>query len=215
MPPVRNYKRIWENDHGENTSGIGAVTTGKNLPFLNEKDLIELQEINKSVFLKIKKYFDKRYIGVLFGEFIVNNGEVKVIEYNTRFGNPSTINILNLLNINFIEVCKSMVVGTLDRLSIEWKDLISISISVVPEGYPYSKKNIGKKISLKKLNKEEMSNIYFASLITNNKDMMLMDSRNLTVCTIGEQIDDCRNRAINILNKIEGPIYFRKDIGIF
>jgi len=215
MPPVRNYKRIWENDRGENTSGIGAVTTGKNLPFLNEKDLIKLHKINNSVFQKIRKYFDKKYIGILFGEFIVNNGEVKVIEYNTRFGNPSTINILNLLNTNFLEVCKSMVAGTLDQFSIKWKNLASISISVVPDGYPYSKKNVGEKISLKKLNEEEMSNIFFASLTIDNKGMTLMNSRNLTVCTIGDQIDDCRRRAVNILNKIDGPIYFRDDIGVF
>ena len=105
----------------------------------------KLEKINNLMFEKIKKDFPERYVGVLMGEFIITDENIKVIEYNTRFGNPSTINILNLLNTDFLEICKSMVDGTLNQLSIEWKNLASVSVSIVPKGYPYLKDNIGKK----------------------------------------------------------------------
>jgi len=167
------------------------------------------------VFEKIKKDFSERYIGVLMGEFIITNGGIKVIEYNTRFGNPSTVNILNLLNTNFLEICKSMIRGTLNKLSVKWKNLASVSVSIVPKGYPYSKDNIGKKINIKRLNKEDLSNIFFGSLIVDKKNILLMDSRGLTVCVTGKDIDNCRVKIKKILEKIKGPIYFRKDVGIF
>ncbi len=216
MPPVKNYKKIWEGDGGDNTSGMGSITIGKTLGFLTNKDVLKLEEVNNLVFEKIKKDFSEKYIGILMGEFIINNGEIKVIEYNTRFGNPSTINILNLLDTSFLEICKSMISGTLNNTPIKWKNLASVSVSVVPKGYPYSKENVGKKINLTKLEKEELGHIFFASLnVDSNKDITLMNSRNLTVCVVGEEINNCRSRIIKILDKIGGPIYFRKDIGTF
>jgi phosphoribosylamine--glycine ligase len=214
MPPVKNYKRIWENDLGENTSGMGAVTTGENLPFLSKQDLLRLQEINNQVFKKIQKISNENYVGVLFGEFIIRAGVIKVIEYNTRFGNPSTVNILNLLDTSFFEICKSMISGSLDQILIKWKNFASVSISVVPVGYPYSQKEVGSKIDFRGLSAEEMESIYFASLKSSEKGNELMNSRNLTVCITGEDIDGCRKCAISILEKINGPIYFRRDIGL-
>ncbi len=216
MPPVKNYKRIYDGDLGDNTSGIGSVTQGNTESFLSKNDISKLEKINNLMFEKIKKDFPERYVGVLMGEFIITDENIKVIEYNTRFGNPSTINILNLLNTDFLEICKSMVDGTLNQLSIEWKNLASVSVSIVPKGYPYLKDNIGKKINIKRLNKKDLDCVFFGSLIVDSKkDILLMDSRNLTVCVTGKKINDCVVKIKKILDKIQGPIYFRKDIGVF
>ena len=63
-------------------------------------------------------------------------GEIKVIEFNARFGDPESINVLALLKTDFIDICKAIINGTLNKLVIEYEEKYTVCRYLVPYGYP-------------------------------------------------------------------------------
>ena len=55
--------------------------------------------------------------GILYGGFMLTKDGLRVIEYNARFGDPQVMNVLPLLQADFVEVCKAIIHGTLDKLA--------------------------------------------------------------------------------------------------
>ena len=71
----------------------------------------------------------------MYGGFMITRDGVKLIEYNARFGDPEAMNILPLLKTDFIDVCRAIIDGTLDRLDIEFEKKATVCKYVVPKGY--------------------------------------------------------------------------------
>ena len=70
FPPIRDYKRLENNDTGCNNYGMGCIIDNNNsLPFLNNEDISISQKINETVIEKCNKNFDK-YYGILYGSYI-------------------------------------------------------------------------------------------------------------------------------------------------
>ena len=105
MPPVQDYKRAYANDKGPNTGGMGTVS-GK-LDFLQKNDITIAQTINTEILhaLNLEIQDNYGYKGILYGSFMkTNSGEIKVIEYNCRFGDPESINVLSLLKTSLFDI---------------------------------------------------------------------------------------------------------------
>lgn len=210
-PPFRNYKRIYDNDEGENTSGMGSITTGERLPFMNPKMIRGIHSITERLLRWIQENHEKRFLGSLYGEFFVSDSGIKVIEYNCRFGNPSTMNMLTLIKPNFSKVCEAILEKRVGELRDIWKDECSLSAYVVPNRYPYSEVNVGKKVDFSAVNPK-----MFLCGNMNYKDdiWFLKKSRGFAVCSTGKDIKDVREKVYGELQKIRGPIHYRKDIGV-
>ena len=94
FPPIQDNKRLLDNDMGPNTGGMGCVIDKNNtLPFLNNNDIMTSQKINKQVIeLLNQEYKNIGYKGILYGSYIkCNDGKIKIIEFNCRFGDPECI----------------------------------------------------------------------------------------------------------------------------
>lgn len=134
-PPVRDYKRVFNSDKGPNCGGMGSIT---DLDFLEERDIEKAQRINKSVMKALRYDKGVEYVGFLYGSFIKidDTSEIKVIEYNVRLGDPEAINILELMETDFVDVCMAMLNGSLDELDIKFSNEPSKCVYFVPKGYP-------------------------------------------------------------------------------
>ena len=82
------------------------------------------------------KKFGERYIGVLYGGFMVTEDGVKVIEYNARFGDPEAMNALSLLETDLLTIFNAMVSGDLDDVDVKFKNQATVCKYAVPIGYP-------------------------------------------------------------------------------
>jgi fusion protein PurCD len=97
MIPVKDYKRLGEGDTGPNTSSMGSITMKGGLWFLNNDDINTCQYINETVVHLLSERYGK-YKGIIYGSFIkTQNGDIKVIEFNARFGLWAIISNLSLL----------------------------------------------------------------------------------------------------------------------
>uniref|UniRef100_A0A6C0CK68 phosphoribosylformylglycinamidine cyclo-ligase n=1 Tax=viral metagenome TaxID=1070528 RepID=A0A6C0CK68_9ZZZZ len=132
--PIQDYKRSGDGDTGHQTGGMGCIYP---LEFLTEEDIAAVKEMN----LKVEQYLwnnigSARYKGVLYGSFMkLANGDIKVIEYNARFGDPECVTMLHLLKSDFYKVCQDMAKGTL-KDDLEFSTQPTVTKYLVPIDYP-------------------------------------------------------------------------------
>ena len=134
MPVVQDHPYAFEGDQGPITGGMGSYSdTDGLLPFLDEKYRDESVGIIEKTVEAINKEVGP-YKGFLYGQFMLTNEGPKLIEYNARFGDPEAMNVLPLLQTNFIDICKSIVDGNLK--GVEFDTLATVCKYIVPQGYP-------------------------------------------------------------------------------
>ncbi|HPX78258.1 MAG TPA: phosphoribosylamine--glycine ligase, partial [Methanobacterium sp.] len=119
MPVVQDHPYAFEGDQGPITGGMGSYSdTDGLLPFLDEKYRDESVGIIEKTVEAINKEVGP-YKGFLYGQFMLTNEGPKLIEYNARFGDPEAMNVLPLLQTNFIDICKSIVDGNLKGVEFD------------------------------------------------------------------------------------------------
>ena len=213
FPPIRDYKRLNDNDEGCNTGGMGCIIDKNNsLPFLDSKDIIECQNINKKVinYLNTHNKSDN-YRGILYGSYIKTEQGVKIIEFNCRFGDPEIIVALSLLKNNFWELCINYVRGSLKEL--QFSQNACICVYVVPKSY-CSKNSKSDKydIYFEDYNTLQNSIIYSNIEIINNH-IYSLGSRCFAIVNRDNNLYNCYHNCYKLLNGIYGNIKYRNDIG--
>ena len=137
---------------------------------------------------------------------------MKVIEYNSRFGDPETQVVLPMLDTDLMEIFEAVVDERLADVDIRWKDGACVCVVLASGGYPEAYEK-GKEITIGQLDE----GVVLCHAGTSLKDGNLVTSggRVLGVCVRGDNIDEARKKAYENAEKIsfEG-MYYRKDIGI-
>jgi len=207
FPPVQDHKRAFEGDSGPNTGGTGSYSDSNLLlPFLNSEDVKKAQEITEAVAAAIKKDYEP-YVGVMYGGFIKTRKGIKLIEYNARFGDPETMNVIPILKTNFVDVCMATAEGRLGSIKPEFERKATVCKYVVPEGYPDNPK-IGK-ITVP----DVKAKVYYASVEEKSDGVYTTKSRGIALVGIADTIAAAEKIAEEAASKITGPVYHRKDIG--
>lgn len=142
LPSAKDYKRIGEGDKGLNTGGMGAVSP---VPFATDElmERIDAQVIQPTVNGLQKD--DIPYVGFIFIGLILVKGEVKVIEYNCRMGDPETEVVIPLIESDFLELLIATGNKELHTKTIEIKKESACTVMLVSGGYPEAYTN-GKEI---------------------------------------------------------------------
>lgn len=213
-PAVQDHKRLLEGDEGPNTGGMGSYSHASGiLPFMERNDYEHATAILQRVVDALSRE-RRKYKGAIYGQFMLTNGGPKVVEINARWGDPEATNILPLLKTNFVEICFSMVDGTMSKKKVDFERKSTVCKYVVPEGYgtkPLPDKNIfvdegGIKQSRGKL--------FYASVNEKNGNIYTTTSRSLAVLGIADEIDEAERMCEKSLTHIKGDhLYSRHDIG--
>lgn len=210
-PVFKNHKRIGEGNVGENTSGMGTITGRECFPYITESAIKTMHKITEKVMNTINKKYNEKYLGSLYGEFLVSGDNVKVIEYNCRFGNPSMMNILAIMKITFPELCEHIIEGTINKLNDIFDDnIVSLSAYVVPKDYTLNKNYVGTEVDFSSIDEKSF---YCGNMNYSNEKFYLKNSRAFAVCATGSTIEEAREKVYNELSKVKGNIYYRSDIG--
>ena len=211
MPAVQDHKRAYENDEGPNTGGMGTYSgANHSLPFLRDKEIKMAHKINQETTNALMKEFGEGYKGVLYGGFMATKNGVKLIEYNARFGDPEAMNVLSILETDFLEICHGIATETLDQIDVNFSKKATVCKYAVPKGYPDNPVK-GKKISISKV--KDKDSLYYASVDIRNGDLIEAGSRTIAVLGVENTIEKAEKIAEKEISKIEGPLFYRKDIG--
>ena len=211
MPVIQDHKRAYEGDEGPNTGGMGTYSDkDHSLPFLNKEDVKKAKETNEKIIRALYKKFGERYIGVLYGGFMVTEDGVKVIEYNARFGDPEAMNVLTLLETDLLTIFKSMVSGNLDSADVKFRNQATVCKYAVPIGYP-SDPVKGSSVDASMIADDEV--ISYGSVNTQNDKIILAGSRALCITELGDTIAEAELVVEKKISKVKGSLFHRTDIG--
>jgi phosphoribosylamine--glycine ligase len=207
----QDHKKIFDDDKGPNTGGMGAYAPA---PLLDMKKAeILLEGIIHPVLEELKRE-GARYRGVLYAGLIFTEGGPKVLEFNCRFGDPETQAILPLLRSDLVEVVLNTIHGELKNSSFEWADSSAVCVVLASGGYPGSYEK-GKEIEgLDSLKQRNDIVVFHAGTKKEGGKMLTNGGRVLGVTGIGSSLEDAITKTYSAINEISfESMHFRKDIG--
>ena len=209
--PAQDHKRIGEGDTGNNTGGMGVYAPAPIAPTeLMEK--ITQEVLQPTVETLRKRGID--YRGVLYAGLMVNQGKIKLLEYNCRFGDPETQAILPLLETPLEDVLLACAEQRLSEFPpLQWKAASSVCVVLASEGYPgtYEKEKIITGIDQAE---QQPAVVFHAGTKMQLGQLVTDGGRVLGVTAIGETFTDAIAQVYQAVEKIdfEGK-YYRRDIG--
>jgi phosphoribosylamine--glycine ligase len=214
LPAVQDHKRLLPDDKGPNTGGMGSYSCANGLlPFLTQHEYDEgVATLQKIVCALAKERCT--YIGPIYGQFILTANGVKIIEVNARFGDPEAMNVLPLLQTDFIEVCSAMLDTTLSKKDIQMEKKSTVCKYVVPEGYGV-KSMVGETIDVNEdAIRQEGARLFYASVNKKNNHIMTGSSRSLAVVGITDELAVAEKICEQALTHVRGDhLFIRHDIG--
>jgi len=151
----------------------------------------------------------------MYGGFIITKSGIKLLEYNARFGDPEAMNTLPLLKTDFVDVCRAIIDGTLDRMNIEFEKKATVCKYAVPKGYGLPKdhpdaQSTSAKIEVGNVGK---ARLYFASVDKRKDGLYMSTSRAIGVVGIADSLGEAEQIAEKAVSAIKGPVDHRPDIG--
>lgn len=212
MPPVRDHKRIFEGDRGANTGGMGTVSDDSLLSGAETAEIVE-----RIVRPTLKGCADEGFPlrGILFLGLMMTAAGPRVLEYNTRFGDPETQCILVRLATDLTEICEAMLSGRLGRTIIEWLPGAAACVVLAARGYP-SKAETGDAIEgLEAAARHENVEVFHAGTArAPDGRLVTAGGRVLGVTARGEDLGQALDRAYRAVDEISwSGMQYRRDIG--
>lgn len=210
MPLIQDHKRAYEHDKGPNTGGMGSYTAADHsLPFLTASDVDEAWQINQSVINALMTEMKDKYIGILYGGFIATARGVYVIEFNARFGDPESLNVLSILKSDFVDLCIALTEGNLEKKHAEFSRQATVCKYAVPDGYPdHPLRDV--EINVEGVDK---TYLYLAAVNEVNDKLYATGSRTAAYVGIADTLSLAEQKAEKEIASIKGPLFHRKDIG--
>jgi len=212
-PLVQDHKRAYEDDEGPNTGGMGSYSMEDHLmPFITQEDVDKALEDMKKTVAAVKSETGVKYKGFLYGQFMKTAKGLKLIEYNSRWGDPEAMNVLPLLKGSFVDICWSVINGTLSQ-NFEFEKKATVCKYLAPEGYPINpKRDEPVKINKEKIDKTG-AKYYYASVYREGEKIYTTTSRAIGILGIANSLGEAEKIAESGVKCIEGKLFHRKDVG--
>ncbi|MGD0511532.1 MAG: phosphoribosylglycinamide synthetase C domain-containing protein, partial [Candidatus Micrarchaeaceae archaeon] len=141
--------------------------------------------------------------------FILTASGPMVVEFNARFGDPEAMNIIPIIETDFVEIMLAVVKGTLGKLPIKFSRKATVCKYAVPAGYPDNPEK-DSEVIVEDIGK---ALVYYASVYEKDGKIYTTGSRAVAIVGCAETIDAAEKIAQNALENVRGKLFFRKDIG--
>ncbi len=228
LPETRDYKRAFEGDEGPNTGGMGSYKdSGDILPFMTSGDREKEMEIVSRIFeVMRKKGSGGELRGIPFYVAFMHTADgPKILENNSRPGDPEIMNLIPLLKEDFVNICFNLLEGTLTQVDVESKaSVVTYKVPPTYAGYLDAFPNrvateeldtnieLSKAYMLEKSSKDRIR-IFPASIELRHGKSFALTSRTVAAVGIGSSLSDARDLSLEGIRAIEGgALWHRNDI---
>lgn len=211
MATSQDHKARDDGDLGPNTGGMGAYSPA---PIVTQDihDRVMREVIEPT--LKGMASEGHPYSGFLYAGLMISpSGDIKVLEYNCRFGDPETQPIMMRLKSDLVDLCLAALAGELDKINTEWDERPALGVVLAAGGYPgsYAK---GQIISGLPAHENFESKVFHAGTAQIGDDVVTNGGRVLCACALGNSIQEAQTNAYQLAKVIQwNDIYYRTDIG--
>jgi phosphoribosylamine--glycine ligase len=228
LPETRDYKRAFDGDKGPNTGGMGSYKdSGDILPFMTKEDRDKEVDLVNKLFNQLRKKASKTDLrGIPFYDAFIHTAKgPKLLENNSRPGDPEIQNILPILKDDFVDICYRIIEGNLTNVNVEQK--ASVVTYKAPPSYggyalafpsQINQDEMNTPVSLEeaeKLSRKHGDNIriYPGSMELKNEEVHALSSRAVCVVGIADSIQTAREISLEGVRAIKGgALWNRNDI---
>ena len=213
LSPAQDFKRIFDNDEGPNTGGMGAYTP---LPWLPEGFV---QEVVEKVARPTVARMAERgtpFVGVLFCGLAVTSRGVRVIEFNARFGDPETQAVLARLRTPLGQLLRAAARGEISEgTELDWDPRTAVDVVIAAENYPDTPRKGDVISGLDEANALEGVHVIHAGTVASEEGVLTAGGRVLAVVALGDDLAAARNAAYEGVRAISwAGAQYRTDIAL-
>ncbi len=213
LAPAQDHKRIYDNDVGKNTGGMGAYAPA---PIVTDEVLQKVADTIFTPTLKAMKEAGYPFIGCLFCGLMIDNGNPSVIEFNCRFGDPETQAVLTVFEGDLAALLYSAANGSIQAEHMKQRSKgFACNIVLASGGYPDHYETGYKIYGTENINPNQQITIYHAGTSQDvDNNIITSGGRVLGVCAYAETLSEAIQKAYKSIEHISFQgMYFRKDIG--
>jgi len=205
----QDHKAVGEGDVGLNTGGMGAYSPAPIVDArMHQKIIDEVMEPTMQGLINE----GSPYLGFLYAGLMIRNGELKVLEFNCRFGDPETQPILLRLKSSLVQLCLFAIEDKLQSYQSEWDERHSCGVVIASQGYP-EKYLSNQEVRIEEVDAEDMKLFHAGTNLQDNK-VMTSGGRVFCATALGINLKEAQSKAYDLVNSVSfNGAFCRKDIG--
>lgn len=210
LPSAQDHKAVYDGDKGPNTGGMGAYSPA---PILPDEDAERMADLVARPILRELAKDGHPFVGVLYAGLMMTADGPKVLEYNTRFGDPECQPLLMRLDGDLVDIMQAALAGDLSAVPVRQKPESALGVVVCAKGYPQS---YPKGMPIEGLDEAEAdgAKVFHSGTVIENGVCKANGGRVLCVTALGRTLAEAQAKAYKAVDKIRMPDSFhRSDIG--
>lgn len=210
--PAQDYKRVYDDDAGPNTGGMGSYSPVPACPPEVAERIVD--EVLTPMVLEL----DGRgtpFVGALYAGLALTPQGPRVIEFNARFGDPEAQALLPRITSDFGEVCLAIATDQLEGVEVEWSPRPCVTVVLASGGYPGPHETGFEITGLNDAQRLESVHVFHAGTARRGDRVITSGGRVLAISALGGGYADARARAYQAAERIdfEGK-HLRHDIAL-
>ena len=210
MVAAQDHKRVYDADEGPNTGGMGAYAPA---PVMTDKLKEKCVELVLKPTIAAMKAEGRKYQGCLYAGLMIKDDDIKVVEFNARFGDPETQVVLPLLKSDLVEVMLACAQGRLHEVKVEWSDAATVCVVMASGGYPGSYEQGLPITGLAEANSLSDTIVFHAGTKEIGDTIVTAGGRVLGVTATGSDIRAAKDKAYAAVKLIDfKDAHYRHDI---
>lgn len=206
-----DHKRALDGDKGLNTGGMGTISPN---PYYTD-DIAEV--CMKTIFMPTVEAMNKEgrpFKGCLYFGLMLTPDGPKVIEYNSRFGDPEAQVVLTLLDSDLVDIVNAVIDEKLDEVDIKWSNDNAACIVMASGGYPEAYKKGIEMNGFDENGQVDGAVVFHAGTKFENGKFYTNGGRVIGVTAKGKTLEKALDNAYAAVEKINfDGAHYRKDIG--
>lgn len=211
FPPSQDHKQVFDDDQGPNTGGMGVYAP---VEWVTDDHVRFVKERAVEPALRGLKKQGAEFKGCLYPGVMIDGADIKLLEFNARFGDPEAEIYMRLFDGDLYQVLTDCATGKLDPASVRWKPGFAVTVVLASPGYPgdYPK---GLPITGIESAEEQPDIVVFhAGTAIKDGQLVTAGGRVLNVTATGSTLDEALSKAYAAIKLIhfEG-MHYRTDIG--
>lgn len=212
LPSAQDHKAAWDGDKGPNTGGMGAYSPA---PILSDAQASALVESTIMPILRVLAADGHPFKGVLYAGLMMTAQGAKVLEYNTRFGDPECQPLLMRLESDIVPIMQACINGTLAQCPVRYSQQSALGVVLAAKGYPASYPKAMPISGIADADALQGVKVFHSGTSMSAEGVVSANGgRVLCVTALGDSLADAQARAYQALEKITMPeSQHRTDIG--
>ena len=211
LPSSQDHKAVYDGDQGPNTGGMGAYSPAPVVDsYMHHKIMTEVMVPT----VEAMAAEGRPYKGMLYAGLMISGDQVRVLEFNGRFGDPEAQPLLMRLQTDIVPVMEAVIDGRLAGCRLEIDPRPAVCVVMAAGGYP-AKYDKGAVIEgLKPVARMKDIVVFHAGTAADDGRIVTSGGRVLGVTALGDTVANAISRAYLAVGKITWEnVYYRRDIG--